>query len=237
LEIFGNDHYITNTIVFSSLIGVTITGAANLLTGVHTWNMASVDGGVGFYVNTPGYSQNRFIACYLDYNSLIVVDPEHVTIEGGFFLCGGNIVIQASTQNHEIQGLSIRDNQYDGCNNDSIIVDERAAKFTGIYDTVIDGNMMSPTYRVKSSKETAQLRQVNAQTWTFDFTNRLLFSKIETVDYSIQIEGNVFARHTARPPVGRTVTIETDVPVTATVTVTVDQSVQSHPCSNGKCRK
>jgi len=146
-------------------------------------------------------------------------------------------VLQASTKSHQIQGLSIRDNQYDNCNNDSIILDERAAKFTGVFDTVIDGNMMSPSYKVKSTKETAQLRQVNAQTWTFDFTDRLLFSKIETVDYSIQIEGSTFARHTARPPVGRTVTIETDTPVTATVTVTVDQSVPSHPCTNGKCRK
>jgi hypothetical protein len=33
----GNDHFITNTIVFSSKIGVAVTGAANLLTGVHTW--------------------------------------------------------------------------------------------------------------------------------------------------------------------------------------------------------
>jgi hypothetical protein len=33
----GNDHYVTNTIVFSSKIGVAVYGAANILTGVHTW--------------------------------------------------------------------------------------------------------------------------------------------------------------------------------------------------------
>jgi hypothetical protein len=36
----GNDHFVTNTIVFSSKIGVSVFGAANLLTGVHTWYCA-----------------------------------------------------------------------------------------------------------------------------------------------------------------------------------------------------
>jgi hypothetical protein len=31
----GNDHFITNSIVFSALIGVNISGAANLITGFH----------------------------------------------------------------------------------------------------------------------------------------------------------------------------------------------------------
>lgn len=71
IQLFGNDHYVTNTIVFSSLIGVEVRGAANLLVGVHTWNMASEDGGIGIYMNCPGYTQNRVIGCYLDWNSLV----------------------------------------------------------------------------------------------------------------------------------------------------------------------
>jgi hypothetical protein len=37
ISIDGNDHFVTNTIVFSAKIGVGVYGAANLLTGVHTW--------------------------------------------------------------------------------------------------------------------------------------------------------------------------------------------------------
>ena len=37
ITVAGNDHFVTNTIVFSSKIGVGVYGAANLLTGVHTW--------------------------------------------------------------------------------------------------------------------------------------------------------------------------------------------------------
>jgi hypothetical protein len=48
----GNDHFITNTIVFSSKIGVAVTGAANLLTGVHTWCVLQLYFAVGMSMNT-----------------------------------------------------------------------------------------------------------------------------------------------------------------------------------------
>lgn len=37
----GNDHFVTNVIVFSARDGVVVNGAANLLTNVHTWNCAT----------------------------------------------------------------------------------------------------------------------------------------------------------------------------------------------------
>lgn len=38
----SNDHYLTDVVVFSgTTYGVVVTGAANLLTGVHTWNKAN----------------------------------------------------------------------------------------------------------------------------------------------------------------------------------------------------
>ena len=44
IQINGNDHYVTNTIVFDySKVGVQLNGAANILQSVHTWN----GGGVG----------------------------------------------------------------------------------------------------------------------------------------------------------------------------------------------
>jgi hypothetical protein len=44
IAIEGNDHYVTNSIVFSALIGVKLTGAANILNGVHTWNCETSNG-------------------------------------------------------------------------------------------------------------------------------------------------------------------------------------------------
>ena len=69
IQIFGNDHYVTNTIVFSSKIGVHVTNPANVMTGVHTWNLNAGDGGIGFLVES---TQNRLLACYFDGNDVIV---------------------------------------------------------------------------------------------------------------------------------------------------------------------
>ena len=67
IAVRGNDHYVSNSIVFSALVGVELTGAANILQvrdlspgfhsiglkslacvgwqGVHTWNCATGNGG------------------------------------------------------------------------------------------------------------------------------------------------------------------------------------------------
>lgn len=72
------------------------------------------------------------------------------------------------------------------------------------------------------------LRKENATEWRFDLSDVLLFTHlpIRTVQYSIEIEEG-FARHASRPPVRMVVRVVTDEPVTATVTITVDQSQHS----------
>ena len=37
IQINGNDHYVENTVVFSSKIGLEVNGAADYITGVHVW--------------------------------------------------------------------------------------------------------------------------------------------------------------------------------------------------------
>jgi hypothetical protein len=67
IQINGNDHYILNTIVFSSLIGLQVNGAADYITGVHVWfpiNRAlSFNDTKAFHVTRGG---NRFNGCYAD---------------------------------------------------------------------------------------------------------------------------------------------------------------------------
>jgi hypothetical protein len=100
----GNDHYVTNTIVFSSHIGVYINGAADVLTGVHTWNLATGNGGTGIVV---GGSQNRLQECYLDWNDLVIMDAEVVTFTDAFLLGGGKIRFESKQSNK----VSERDNR------------------------------------------------------------------------------------------------------------------------------
>ena len=160
INIAGNDHFVTNTIVFSSQVGVAVNGAANLLTGVHTWNNAETLGGIGIFIDDPGYTQNRLVGCYLDYNSLVAVDPAELVITDGFFLCGGNIVIRASGAGN-IAGLSIIGNEFAECNNDTIIFDERNGQFSGVYDIYVAGNMATSGYLLKSTQASASLYQVS----------------------------------------------------------------------------
>ena len=109
------------------------------LTSVHyftnSWhrNLDSPDSGIGILLSAPDYTQNRVIGCYLDFNSLVVLDPSLVVITDCFFLCGGSIVVQATLKG-TIAGLSITDNEFALCNNDTIIFDERQYPFTTVND-------------------------------------------------------------------------------------------------------
>ena len=69
IQINGHDHFVLNTIVFSSKVGLEVSGSANVLTNVHVWfpenrALAFVDIGVmAFHIVQRG---NRFSGCYID---------------------------------------------------------------------------------------------------------------------------------------------------------------------------
>ena len=83
--------------------------------------------------------------------------------------------------------------------------------------------MASTSYAIKSTQAVASLTRHNARNFKFNFTDALLLPYIKSVTYSIEIDGEVFARHASRPPVGLIVEVVTDVPVNATVYISVDQ--------------
>lgn len=63
-----------------------------------------------------------------------------------------------------------------------------------------------------------------ATKWTFDFSGTLLFSTIDTIQYSLTVdEGSPLVMHGARPPNGMSVTIETNTPTSGTVALEVTQ--------------
>jgi hypothetical protein len=261
--VWGADHYLTNVIVFSTgaksgseAVGVEVAGGGNLLTGVHTWQ-----GGIGIFVcwgeewprtGAVGQAHNRIVDSYLDMNLLVACDPTMLTIIDSYFLAGGHIVLRATPYMHEIKGLSIHDSTFRpaaGRAGPTIVLDQSKANFTRVLDMTVSGSVVGidgpswdPNTTVDTVSATRELRKTHATEWRFDFGDVLLFAAIKHVTYSITIEGESFARHAARPPIGNVVTVATDEPVTATVSVTVDQSDhssqywqnQSCPCPWGK---
>jgi hypothetical protein len=73
------------------------------------------------------------------------------------------------------------------------------------------------------TRATQALTQTAASAWSFDFCAQLVFPSIARVAVEVVASAG-FPRAVARPPVGCTVLVETDAPVTGTVTVTVDAS-------------
>lgn len=83
VDLHGQDNFVSNVIVFDyASTGILVDGAATILTGVHTWN----GGGVGISINGSYGIQDRIIDCYLDYNSLDLVQPSAITVKNTFFL-------------------------------------------------------------------------------------------------------------------------------------------------------
>ena len=188
----GNDHVISNVVVFSGLIGVYMRGAANLIFNVHTWNDATGNGGTGMVMDCAGYTQNRIVASYLDFTDLVIIDPEHMLVTDGFFLGGASIILRASKANHQINGLVIRDNEFDYSENPptGIIVDESIVSFSALIDTFIDGNMFSAGWLNSGTKAVSNekvLFNLNS-TICFDLTKKILFKQFIFTNIQVSVQ-------------------------------------------------
>ena len=91
---------------------------------VHTWN----GGGIGIKITAP---QTRLLGCYLDYNSLQVVDPSQLTVTETFFL--ETYANFTSAESKALRGVYFEGNVYAG-SGDSIRIDPA---FTDGTDTIV----------------------------------------------------------------------------------------------------
>jgi hypothetical protein len=231
VQINGNDHFVNDVIVAGfTHIGVEVNAEANILTGVHTWNNVL---GVGIAVNAP---QVRLHGCYLDFNALVFSDPSRVVVQESFFL-GTNAVFKA-VQKDTLEWIRFQGNTY-AAKGPSI---ELQGKFAGgtsvnIVDDIAGWEPVGPPpwgdlnrTQIKLTRARRSLRLNAATKWAFDFSDVLLLPTIDEVTYSISLAaGSGFPRHAAREPVGTTVVVETDIPVTGTVVVEVAQAVGKAP--------
>ena len=222
VQINGNDHYLTDVIVFDyAHIGVQVNGAANILQAVHTWN----GGGVGMQVAAH---QTRLVACYLDYNKLVVVDPSQLAVTDTFFLeTHANFTSKAF---RTLKGVQFSGNTY-ATEGPSILIDP---KFEDATDSVIDDEIDGGcTLKLTRGRQTVAHPLVPTTAFEFDFSDSLLLPTIEEVLYSFTASPN-FSPHKAgggwgpgssyAQTKGKTVTVHFERPVTGKVTISVDQS-------------
>lgn len=231
IEINGNDHYILNTIVFSSRIGVAVNGAADVITGVHVWfpvNRAlHFNDTMAFYIPQNG---NRFTGCYADGGRVVF---EGAGLSNNFWVNGFECCAGAGVKHfpHGIilkgdnigPGLYIFNNIFQG--GDIWHEPSSLGRAPKVVDTRIVDNS-DHTRNARATRATQNLAQTDSSKWIFDFCNQLVVPTIASVRVSLQAEQG-FPRHMVRPTTNCTVLVETDIPVSGTMTVDVDSSEYS----------
>ena len=143
---------------------------------------------------------------------------------------GATAILPPTTPPTVVHGLRIVGSLFESSDgNRSVVLDERARHFAGVSDTVIERGAarVQPTglgRRLLGTRATLTRSLRNATRAEFDFASQLVFGKIREVRFSLSLESG-FARSAARwTPGESTVVVETDVPVSGTCTVDVDES-------------
>ena len=250
VELNGEDNFVSNVIVFDfAKVGVLLNGAASILTGVHTWN----GGGVGISINGSYGIQDRIVDCYLDYNSLDIVQPSAITVKNTFFLdTHANIYPDPSAgggwnprpKTPYIEAVVFRENTYSlgkyGGNESIVVVQSgdfplitagQCKRFVS-EDEITLGTALK---KLRTTRATQTRYQKNATVWTFDFSDMLIFPWIDTiVSYTVMLPRATpgfsppLVQHAAEMPQGSgkaVAVVRLSKAVDATVTVVVAQCV------------
>lgn len=226
INIIGNDNSVTDVVIFSASVGIMVVGQANVFTGVHCYNKATTLGGTGIYIRAPGLTQTRILNCYFDFTGIIVEDPVQLHITNSFFL--GNAFILIKSLNGVVSGVNIVDNMFSGDYTGVHIVqlDQSKRKFHDIDQVLVDRNNVRGMI-LKSTIARGTMWS-NGSTWTVDFSKVLLFPNlIKNVQYTLHA-GALFPNHVLRNVSGNRITVESDVALSATLHVTVDQTMVSY---------
>ena len=177
----------------------------------------------------------QIINCYLDYSVLEIVHPKMNLIQGNFFY-NAHAVLQVGLG--EATDLIMRENiyslgQYGGSESVVLAGADRWSKVhcAGVVvEDDIDGWQGSPAGHsgttIRSTRVRRSITQTDATEWVFDVSNSLLFSSIDTIQYSLVLTsptGSAAAvidpppTHAAYQLNGTAVKVVTAAPVSATV--------------------
>lgn len=218
----GNDHYIVDTIIYGGKIGVIVNGEASVLKGVHTWNCDTSHGGIGIIINA---GVTRMENCYLDYNNLIFNKFYLTVVQDTFFLGNGRIIFKPHGE-QDVVGFRIANSMYGwgGDGKDTIEIDESDGHFRNVINSqVVDTLIEEGVNTIVQTQVSKKLTQTAATEWTIDFAPNLLFKRIAKVQWSFALDEPCFYRAYAQIS-GTSVKVVTDVPVTGTLHISVDES-------------
>ncbi|KAL7131340.1 hypothetical protein ABFS83_13G190900 [Erythranthe nasuta] len=221
IDIASTDNAVTDVAIFSAATGIILRGRANVITDVHCYNKATYWGGVGILVKS---AQNRIVNSYLDYNSIVIEDPDQVLVSNGFFLGDGNIVLKSVSG--RISGLNIVNNVFSGDPKNRVACVKLDGAFKSVDQVVVDQNVVDGM----SLKSTVARLEVagNGSKWAADFSGILLFpNKISHFQYSVYVKGGIgaggFPVHAVTNVSNNVVVVESQKPADAVVSVFVDQ--------------
>lgn len=207
----GNDHVLRNVIVFDfARVGVKVLGAANLLTGVHTWNGGGVGIELGNHTSSYGAHQNRLIGCYLDYDTLDMYSPSQTVVQSTFFLeTHANIFRVGNESRADSDGMHDVAMQFNtfSSNSTNETVSLHGSLFAWTSGNVRVSDSLPNTAKSTRAKRTITLTNAtesaaaNILRFEFDFSDILLLpGRIDSMVYSVaSLPANEVAyRHSAR---------------------------------------
>jgi hypothetical protein len=233
INLISSGNVVSDVVIFSAAYGISLSGEGNLITGVHTYNKAASLGGVGIYLQLPGYTQTRIFGCHLQGTGIIAEDPLQLDISNNFFSGDANIVLRSTKKSHSVSYVTITDNMFTGNSRGIAIVelDESAGRFGSVYDTVVDQNT---AYGMTLKATIARATLASSYTWRLNLNERLLFRDfIQNTQYSLYVNGKEFPRHVLRSVKDNIVVVDADARVSGTVSVLVDQSSDSLNLKSG----
>lgn len=218
IDLASTDNAITDAAIFSAATGIILRGRANIVTGVHCYNKATAFGGIGILVRS---AQNRIFGPYLDFNSIVIEDPDQVIVSNGFFLGDGNIVLK-SVQG-QVSGLNIINNVFSGDPKNNLPIVKLDGAFKTVDQVVIDNNVVNG---MKLQSTVGKLTVTgNGTKWVADFDPILLFpDTINHFQYSFYAKEGGFTTHSVTNVSKNAVVIESKEEVNAVVSVYVDQN-------------
>ncbi|KAH7520969.1 polygalacturonase QRT3 [Ziziphus jujuba] len=223
INLSGTNNALTDVVLFSSAVGVDVSGHGNTLSGVHCYNKATRFGGTGIYLRKSGLGQNRIINSYLDYTGIVAEDPLQLHVSNSFFR--GDAFVALKSVKGVVSGVNIVDNTFSGSSKGTGIVQLQQSNgpFKKIDQVVVDRNSVEGM----NNKATVAkgVVQGNGTSFTVDFNPVLLFpNRIRHVQYSLIATNGAFPNHVLRSVSNNRVVVATNVPVSATVFATVDQN-------------
>ncbi|CAH2078478.1 unnamed protein product [Thlaspi arvense] len=218
IDISSTDNAITDVVIFSARIGISLSGEANMVTGVHCYNKATWFGGIGILVKSR---LTRIDNCYLDYTGIVIEDPVHVHVTNSLFIGDANIVLRSARG--KVSGLNIVNNMFSSTSGKNFPIVKVKGKFHEVDQVVIDQNNASGM-RLKSTTGKSKVSSANGTRWVADFNHALVFpNRINHYQHSFLAQSGQIPANAVTKVSNNVVVVETDRAVTGTVSVIVYQ--------------